>query len=270
MSFEGMRDWRVILFPAWLIVIVSVVLLMVWLVLERFNNNVTSLFVGTALFGYLCYEILHACEHLPDSHPISRLFWVRHMRKLHELHHRRELMQTSNFNIVFPLWDWLYGTLQLEATQASSRAKDMTKIVNHVDIACKPKQILDYVSTVTRWQEWHPYPVTTQAPTGPLQTGSAFEYASAKAGRLSWVVVNCVSDRSWTARARGQYGLELCVTYECQETSEGTRFVRTLEYRFASPLFRLLDRLMLRRRIKRDSVALLDRLRDVAKDGIPV
>jgi hypothetical protein len=269
MFFESMRDWRVILFPAWLIVAVSACLFLIWLLLAQFNHNLASLFIGTALFGYLTYEILHACEHLPESHPVSRLIWVRHMRKLHELHHRRDLMQTSNFNIVFPLWDWLFGTLQWEVMGASARAKNMVKIVNHIDIERKPERILDYVSTVTRWHEWHPYPVTTQATAGPLRAGSAFKYLSSRAGQLSWVVVNYVPDRSWEARAQGNYGLELFVTYECLEAGRGTRFVRTLEYRFSSPFARLLDRMILRRRIRRDSLALLDRLRDVAREVIP-
>ncbi len=45
---------------------------------------------------------------------MARLPWVRHMRRLHELHHRPELMRTRNFNIVFPLTDWLMGTLYWE------------------------------------------------------------------------------------------------------------------------------------------------------------
>lgn len=128
LTYETMRDWRVILFPAWLIVVVTIVLLPSWLLLEQVNRNVASLFIGTLLLGYLCYEIFHACEHLPEDHPISRLFWVRHMRRLHELHHRRDLMQTANFNLVFPLWDWLYGTLRWEedGSDAGKPAESVT------------------------------------------------------------------------------------------------------------------------------------------------
>jgi hypothetical protein len=114
MRYEQPRDWRVILFPAWLIVLFSLALLPVWWLLAQFNGNVAGLFAGTLLLGYLSYEVFHACEHLPDGHPIARLPWIRHMRRLHELHHRRELMQTHNFNIVFPLMDWLYGSLHWE------------------------------------------------------------------------------------------------------------------------------------------------------------
>ncbi|MFO6383211.1 SRPBCC family protein, partial [Pseudomonas aeruginosa] len=85
------------------------------------------------LLGYLSYEIFHACEHLPPEHPLSRLPWIRHMRRLHELHHRRELMQTHNFNLVFPLMDWCYGTLHWEAETAEEHA--MTRMQHRIEIA---------------------------------------------------------------------------------------------------------------------------------------
>ena len=66
------------------------------------------------VLGYLTYEVFHACEHLPEKHPLSRLPWIRQMRRLHELHHRREHMQERNFNIVLPLMDYLFGTLYRE------------------------------------------------------------------------------------------------------------------------------------------------------------
>lgn len=114
MRYDTARDWRVILFPAWLIVFYSIGLFAAWWLLARFNGNIAALFSGTLLFGYLSYEIFHACEHLPDSHPVARLPWISHMRRLHELHHRRDLMQTHNFNLVFPLMDWLLGSLHWE------------------------------------------------------------------------------------------------------------------------------------------------------------
>lgn len=115
MRYEQARDWRVIFFPAWLIVIFSVAAFGAWWVLGLVNSNVAALFALTLLAGYLSYEVFHSCEHLPAEHPIARLPWIRHMRRLHELHHRRELMQTHNFNLVFPLTDWLRGTLHWEA-----------------------------------------------------------------------------------------------------------------------------------------------------------
>ena len=115
MPYQQARDWRVIFFPAWLIALYCVagVLPAYWL-LARFNQDAAALFAATLLAGYLSYEFFHSCEHLPPTHWLAKLPWIRHMRQLHRLHHRRELMQTRNFNLVLPLMDWLFGTLHWE------------------------------------------------------------------------------------------------------------------------------------------------------------
>lgn len=107
---EGARDYRVVFFPAWLIVIFSAAMAAAWWALGFLNANVAALFAFTLLAGYLTYEVFHTLEHLPPAHVLARLPGVRYMRRHHELHHRRGLMQTHNFNLTFPLWDWLYGT----------------------------------------------------------------------------------------------------------------------------------------------------------------
>lgn len=111
MSYETARDWRVILFPAWLIVVYTLFLVApAFFLLSRWDMNVAALFSATLVAGYLLYEAMHACQHLPASHWLATLPWIRQMRRHHALHHRRDLMQTHNFNLVFPLMDWLKGT----------------------------------------------------------------------------------------------------------------------------------------------------------------
>ena len=62
---------------------------------------------------YLLYEMLHFSYHLPRDHWLHRhvpgLWRLRH---LHVLHHQREHMTEINFNLTFPLTDWLLGTLR--------------------------------------------------------------------------------------------------------------------------------------------------------------
>ena len=116
MTYEQARDWRVIFFPAWLIVLFSIgIALPAYLVIGHlFGTNAGALFAATLLGGYLMYEIFHACQHLPREHGLLRLPWIRETAHLHRLHHRRDLMQQKNFNLVFPLMDWLHGTLYWE------------------------------------------------------------------------------------------------------------------------------------------------------------
>jgi len=116
MTFEESRDWRVIFFPPWLIVVYSVFVCVPAVLIGSMliNPNAALLFAATLLAGYLMYEFFHACQHLPRSHWLIRLPWLRETARLHRLHHRRDLMRRFNFNLVFPLTDWLVGSLYWE------------------------------------------------------------------------------------------------------------------------------------------------------------
>ena len=268
MTWESARDWRVILFPAWLIVFYSVALFAAWWLLSLANTNVAALFCTTLLAGYLSYEVFHACEHLPADHPISRLPWIRHMRRLHELHHRRDLMQTHNFNLVFPLMDWLKGSLHWEPMEQEIA---MTRLQHEVEIDRGPERVLAYAATVTRWPEWHPSSLRVDGTAGSLPAGSHFEediHAGGRAGHLSWAVTEYSPGRRWRATARGTHGLNLVLTYECESTASGTRFVRTLEYGFSGLAMRLANWLVMRGKIDRESAESMKRLKEMAERAI--
>ena len=271
MTYDSARDWRVILFPAWLIVLHTVVItLPVWWLLEQFDANVAGLFGGCLVLGYLTYEVFHACEHLPPENPVTRLPWIRQMRRLHELHHRRELMQERNFNIVFPLMDYLFGTLywEPEPTDLHPTRTTMTRMQHQIDIAGDPIDVLAYASTVTRWPEWHPSSLKVDGQSGPLHAGGRFEEdikAGGREGHLHWEVNEYLPGRRWSAWAHGDHGLSLVVTYECEAQGDGTRFVRTLEYQFSGLAMRIANRLLLKRRIDRESAASMLALREMAQ-----
>lgn len=271
MTYNSARDWRVILFPAWLIVVHTLLItLPVWWLLAQFDRNVAGLVGGALVLGYLAYEVFHACEHLPPENPVTRLPWIRQMRRLHELHHRRELMQERNFNIVFPLTDYLFGTLywEPEPTDLHPTRTPMTRMQHQITIAGNPIQVLAYASTVTRWPEWHPSSLKVDGEGGPLHAGSRFEEdirAGGREGHLSWTVNEYLPGRRWSARAQGDNGLSLVVTYECAAEGDGTRFVRTLEYQFSGLGMRIANHLLLKRRIDQESATSLLALRDSAQ-----
>jgi hypothetical protein len=108
---EQMQDFRVILFPAWLVLFVCLGGYLV-VVLARYLGvpEVGHVFAAAVATGYLAYEFFHACHHLPDSYRVTRLPWFKQMREWHRLHHRRELSKHKNFNIVLPLADWVMRT----------------------------------------------------------------------------------------------------------------------------------------------------------------
>jgi hypothetical protein len=271
MTYDSARDWRVILFPAWLIVLHTLVITgPAWWLLAQLNSNVAGLFGGCMVLGYLTYEVFHACEHLPPGNPVTRLPWIRQMRRLHELHHRRELMQERNFNIVLPLMDYLFDTLYWEPEQAPPHltSTSMTRMQHVIDIAGNPVAVLAYASTATHWPQWHPSSLKVDGQSGPLYAGERFEEdirAGGREGHLSWEVDEYLPGRRWRARARGSHGLSLMVTYECEVEGDDTRFVRTLEYSFSGLAMRIANRLVLKRRIERESAESMLALREMAQ-----
>lgn len=108
---QSHKDWRVTLFPAWLVLVTGTLAslggaLLAWLTAPEWGH----LFAAGLMIGYLAYEFFHFCDHLPQGHALVKLPWIGHMRHLHKLHHRRDLMRTHNFNLTFPLADWVMGT----------------------------------------------------------------------------------------------------------------------------------------------------------------
>lgn len=122
MPFESIRDWRVVLFPAWLIYVFLLGLLLPggWLLLQLWSANAAWLFVASGIAGYLFYEVMHFSYHLPAGSFVERTpVWWR-LQRLHQLHHERERMTDSNFNITIPVFDWLLGTLYWREPETGS------------------------------------------------------------------------------------------------------------------------------------------------------
>ena len=64
--------------------------------------------LGVGLY-YGAYEYLHWCMHLPKARRLEMSEAFRRLNGHHLLHHR--YMGTNNFNVVWPLADWIMGTL---------------------------------------------------------------------------------------------------------------------------------------------------------------
>jgi hypothetical protein len=111
-GFDGDRDFHALLLPPSILLFffggfaipIGVVLFFI------FSANVAYLFVATALAYFLCYELLHFCYHVREDSPLLRLPFMRKLRRHHLEHHNPSLMQHHNFNITFPIFDWVFGT----------------------------------------------------------------------------------------------------------------------------------------------------------------
>ena len=112
MALVSWRDCKAVMFPAVLMVFyfgafaVPLGLLLAWLS----TANIAYLFVIVALAYYLNYELLHLAYHLPKDSAVLGMPFVRRLRRLHHRHHEPALMAHANFNITYPIGDWLFGT----------------------------------------------------------------------------------------------------------------------------------------------------------------
>jgi hypothetical protein len=77
-----------------------------------FSLNAALLYVATTLAYYLNYEWLHLAYHLPQTHWVYRVPGVLTLRKLHFRHHDLHQMDKSNFNISYPVFDFIFRTLK--------------------------------------------------------------------------------------------------------------------------------------------------------------
>lgn len=122
MAIDDRRDLRAVLFPPLLVsFFFGLFALPVWLVLAYWlSANVAWLFVASGLAYFLNYEILHLAYHLPGDHWLARRGLVRRLRWLHQVHHDPRRMAHCNFNITYPLCDWLFGSLARAPREAIS------------------------------------------------------------------------------------------------------------------------------------------------------
>ncbi len=122
MPFQSTNDWRVVLFPLYLIFAFLIGLILPVGALLYFNvsPNAGFLMAIGGVFGYLFYEVMHFSYHLPDGSIVEKLPIWRELRQLHNLHHRRNIMAKKNFNITLPIFDVLFRTFQWEYTNNKS------------------------------------------------------------------------------------------------------------------------------------------------------
>jgi hypothetical protein len=116
MAFDEVRDFKIMLFPPVLLLFfiggfavpVGALLFLIA------TPNVAWLYVGSALGYYLSYELLHFLYHCPAGSAVWLVPGLRALRRHHLTHHDPRLMGRYNFNITFPIFDWVFGTTYRE------------------------------------------------------------------------------------------------------------------------------------------------------------
>lgn len=113
MAAESPRDFQMVLFPpVMLIFFLGMLAFPIGALLHALiSPNVGWLFGATAMTYFLTYEWLHFAYHLPADGWVGRRRLVQVLRRHHTLHHDQRRMTHTNFNITFPIADWLFGTI---------------------------------------------------------------------------------------------------------------------------------------------------------------
>ena len=113
LTYDTTQDFKAVLFPTNLLLFFNgcfalpVGALLYLLVLP----NISFLFVLTAILYFLNYELLHFAYHMDPQSWVDRLPFMNRLRAHHSYHHDRRLMTRYNFNITYPLCDYLFGTV---------------------------------------------------------------------------------------------------------------------------------------------------------------
>ncbi len=111
-AYDSPRDWHALLLPPYLIVFflglfaAPVAALLYFAV----SPNVAYLTVASALGYFVSYEWMHFCYHAPEDSLLLRIPFMRQLRQHHMTHHNPRLMTRYNFNITFPIFDWVFRT----------------------------------------------------------------------------------------------------------------------------------------------------------------
>jgi uncharacterized protein YndB with AHSA1/START domain len=140
-----------------------------------------------------------------------------------------------------------------------------TRIVSVTQIDRPAGVVFDYVTTPAHWPTWHPSSLAVSgAVDHPLDPGEEvtedFRVAG-RSGRAVWTVVAKELPRSWIIDGTIGGRRAGTVAYSLTPTARGTRFERVFTYRAPTLWFAILDRLLLRARIREESGEALRRLK---------
>jgi len=108
--YESTRDLHTVFFPAYAPVALILGLILAGkLFPHSWSPNAAPLLVVASCSYFLMYELLHFSHHTGIL-KFEAGSLLGKMRAHHTLHHDPTIMTKTNFNVTFPLCDWLFGT----------------------------------------------------------------------------------------------------------------------------------------------------------------
>ncbi|MBW8269639.1 sterol desaturase family protein [Caldovatus aquaticus] len=113
-SVDNSRDFRIVFFPPYaLVTFIAMTLVPAALLMRAGLPNAGWLLLITNTAIYLNYELFHYCCHVKDDRIVRHIPLVNTIRRHHAAHHNTSIMMERNFNLTYPIADWLFGTSDL-------------------------------------------------------------------------------------------------------------------------------------------------------------
>lgn len=114
MIAQGHQDFHRVLFnpPAVILFVVLIGLPTCILLGKTVSANFGYLSFTCAGLYFLLYETMHMIFHFPEDHWVYKIPGLKFLRMHHLIHHDLGKMARKNFNVVLPIFDFLFGTLE--------------------------------------------------------------------------------------------------------------------------------------------------------------
>lgn len=160
-------------------------------------------------------------------------------------------------------------TAHVCATRGSTggRKRNMTRIHTTIVIKKPVVEVFHYATTPANWPKWHPSSLAVRGTTNhSLLLNEALTeevLVARRRGTIVWKVIEREAPYRWVIKGQMEGGGAATISYNCKLGADGTVFERELVYRAPNPVLALLHWLILRRRIKAESVKALNRLKSV-------
>jgi hypothetical protein len=113
-TIDSLRDFRIVFFPPYALAAFIAGSSVAAYILHLLGlTNAGWLLLCTNIFLYLNYELFHFCCHVKDDSIIRHIPLINTIRRHHIAHHNTAIMMERNFNLTYPIADWLFGTSDL-------------------------------------------------------------------------------------------------------------------------------------------------------------
>ena len=114
-TVDNTRDFRIVFFPPYALVAFMAMSLVPAAILGAAGlPNAGWLLLITNVSLYLNYELFHYCCHVKDDRLVRHIPFINTIRRHHAAHHNTAIMMERNFNLTYPIADWLFGTSDLQ------------------------------------------------------------------------------------------------------------------------------------------------------------